>query len=249
MQMLKIEFYKLRHRKMGLMLIGMGIFQLLFMIWMTKGMDAHELEQGWESCLYSLSQLDCMIMPLFIAMIASRLSDIEHKGNTFKCLKTIVPSSKLFNIKVLYGSIYLLALAILQIIILLLISSVRGFNESMPVGYLIYYSLSSLLIGETLFILQLSLSLLMPNQMIAFMVAIAGTFLGLYSMFFSEKVARWILWGYYALLAPIRMNWDSVTRIVDFYWITLPVGSVMMICGILVVLYIVGIRLFIRREN
>lgn len=249
MNLLKVEFYKLRHRKMGLMVMLMGLFQFCYLTWATGRMDSHEVAQGWKSCLYLLFQTNIILMPLFIATIASRLSDIEHKGNTFKCLKTMVSSPRLFNTKILCGSIYLIAIVVFQVISVLAVSTQQNFLDPMPIGYLAYYIGATLLMNMTLFLLQLNLSLVFVNQMIAFVVAVAGTFLGLYSMFFSGKVAQWILWGYYALLSPIRMDWDQVTHIVDYYWTGVPVKYIVILICIVVALYVGGKRLFIRREQ
>lgn len=249
MHLLKVEFFKLRHRKMGLLVAGMGVFQLLYMIWATKGMDAHELAQGWKGCLYLSFQINIILMPLFIATIASRLSDIEHKGNTFKSLKTMIATPKLFHTKILCGGIYLGVMVLLQVGIMLVVSQYRQFIDAIPTNYIACYGVIVFLVDSTVFILQLVLSLLFTNQMIAFMVAIAGTFLGLYSMFFSEQVAQWILWGYYALLAPIRMNWDEATRIVDYYWIDVPIKHLVILIILFIGIYGVGRRAFIGKEQ
>jgi len=249
MNLLKMEFYKLRHRKMGLMVVGLACVQLLYMMWATKDMTIAEQSQGWKNGIYSFSTLNAMMMPLFIAVIASRISDIEHKGNTFKSLKTITSSQKLLDAKILCGGIYLLSAILLQVLVLFIVSKQRHFTEILPVGYLIYYVLSTFIMSMILLMLQLNLSLIWVNQMIAFMVAIAGAFLGLYSMFFSEEIARWILWGYYALLSPVRMNWDETTRIVDFYWTKLPIVNLLVVILGLVSLYIIGRVLFVRRES
>lgn len=249
MHLLKMEFYKLRHKKMGAMVIGIVLFQLIYMIWATRSMGEYELMQGWKGLMYRAFEINIILMPLMIAMMASRLSDIEHKGSTFKYLKTIVSSARLFDTKALCGASYLMGIVILQIGMLLLVGGYRQFGEAIPVGYLGYYLVITFMIDLTLFILQLNLSLIWSNQMIALIVAVVGTFLGLYSMFFSEDVARWILWGYYALLSPVKMNWDSTTRIIDFYWVSLPIQTFMILMAVLVMLYFLGKCHFVRKEQ
>lgn len=244
---LSMEFYKIRHRKIGLtvaMMIGM---QFMWALWAMRNMDVHELSQGWMSCLYSFSQLNCIMMPIIVAVIASRLSDIEHKGNTLKLLKTIMPGSQLFTAKFLCGAFYMIITVILQLGIIIFIGHLRGFTQEFSFGYFEYYALFTLVINLTLLLLQLILSLLFVNQMIAFVIAIAGAFLGLYSLFF-ESISRFVLWGYYGLLSPVRMNWDKNTRVVDFYWSSVPLGECLILLVIFVLLYIIGKKLFIRKE-
>lgn len=249
MHLLKMEFYKLRHKKMGMMISCLALFQLLYMTWAIGRMIPKSFGQEWKVCLYTAFQINIFIMPIFIAMIASRLSDVEHKGSTLKYLRTIVTERKLFNTKILCGAIYLVTFIALQMGMMLVIGMGKGFTEELPVSQLIYYVVITFFVDFTLLILQMNLSLLMTNQMIALIVAVAGTFLGLYSMFFSEAIARWILWGYYAVLAPVRMNWDSVTGTTDFYWTQMPMESFVILLMILAVLYIVGKKLFIRKEQ
>lgn len=249
MHLLKMEFYKLRHKKMGMMVGGLALFQLLYMTWATGRMTPKKIGEEWKICLYTAFQINILIMPVFIAMIASRLSDVEHKGSTFKYLRTIVAERKLFDTKILCGAIYLVTFIVIQMGIMLVIGIGKEFTEALPVSKLIYYFVITFAIDFTLLMLQMNLSLLMTNQMIALIVAVVGTFLGLYSMFFSEAIARWILWGYYAVLAPVRMNWDSVTNITNFYWVGLPIKSFIFLLMILATLYIVGKELFIRKEQ
>ena len=90
MNTLKMEFYKLKHKKMGMMVILIGLFQYIYLAWAITKMHSDKIGQEWMTCLYVVFQINIILMPLFIAMMASRLSDIEHKGNTFKCLKVLV---------------------------------------------------------------------------------------------------------------------------------------------------------------
>ena len=249
MNTLKMEFYKLKHKKMGMMVILIGLFQYIYLAWAITKMHSDKIGQEWMTCLYVVFQINIILMPLFIAMIASRLSDIEHKGNTFKCLKVLVSSQRLFNTKILCGLSYLIGVVVFQLIAMVIVSKQQSFIQVMPTRYLGYYIGAVFLLDATLFLLQLNLSLLFTNQMIAFIVALVGTFVGLYSMFFSEKVSSWIVWGYYALLAPVRMNWDPATRIKDYYWINIPIERVFILIGLFMGLYIVGKRLFMRKEG
>lgn len=248
MHLLKIEFYKLRRKKMLLVIGAVTLLQLVFMLYAVRRFDQHDLEQGWRYCLYNLAQVNCMMMPMLMAMLASRISDIEHKGNNFKCLKTLVRSQSLFHTKVMCGGIYVVLTVLLQVGMLFVLNGMKHFQEAMPVPYLIYYFLSSVLMDMVLYLLQLNLSLLIVNQLVGFIVAIAGAFIGIYSMFFGEHISQFILWGYYALLSPIRMNWDEVTRIVDLYWIDLPMKSLGTLILLGVTFYGVGKNLFVRKE-
>lgn len=244
---LSMEFYKIRRRRVGLTVLAVIIIQFMYGLWQMNYKDAHQLSQGWMECFYKFSTINCIFMPMLSSVIASRLSDIEHKGNTLKLLKVIMPSKELFKAKFLCCGFYMLIATLLQVGIMIFIGKLRGITELFPVGYFFYYALFTLIINLTLVLLQLILSLQFKNQVIAFAVAITGIFLGLYSLFF-ENAGKYVLWSYYAILSPSKMNWDKSTRMVNFYWSGIPLKEFLILILVAVLLYIIGKKLFIRKE-
>ncbi|WP_315076651.1 ABC transporter permease [uncultured Clostridium sp.] len=240
-----MEFYKIRHRKVGLTVAIMIGVQFMWALWAMRHMDVHKLSQGWMYSIYSFSQLNCIMMPIVIGVIASRLSDIEHKGNTIKLLKTIISDNKIFMAKFLCGEFYMIIIAILQVGIIIFFAKLKGFSGNFPIGYISYYTL---IINLTLLLLQLIFSLIFINQMIGLVIAIGGALLGLFSLFFSKTIARLVLWGYYGLLSPVKMDWDIKTRIVNLYWISIPLTEFAILIGIFILLYIAGKEIFKRKE-
>ena len=85
--------------------------------------------------------------------------------------------------------------------------------------------------------------------MIAFFIAIAGSFLGLFSLFFGGIVSKIILWGYYGTLSPVKMNWDKCTRIVQFYWAQIPVSDLLILITTFILLYLLGLKIFKLKEE
>jgi hypothetical protein len=244
---LSMEFYKIRHRKVGLTVAMMIGVQFLWALWAMNKMSEHELSQGWMSSIYSFSQLNCIMMPILVAIVASRLSDIEHKGATIKLLKTLMPSNRLFTAKFLCGAVFMVITVILQTAIILFIGYTQGITQQFPLGYFSYFIFFTLLVDLTLLVLQLILSLLFLNQMVGFIIAIAGAFLGLYSLFFSN-VGNFVLWGYYVILSPVRMNWDRASRIVDYYWSTIPLVQLTILIITFILFHILGQKLFTEKE-
>lgn len=247
MKALSMEFYKMRNKGLGLVVIALTAIQLLWALWAMRYMNADELAQGWMSFMYSFAQINCIFMPIFIAVIASRLSDVEHKGNYLKLMETFLSQKSIFNSKFLCGSVYIFIAVILQIILIISLGNFKGITQQLPISRFIYYFFTTLIISLTLFLIQLVLSLLFENQMIAFITAITGTFLGLYSLFF-ESMSKYVIWGYYGVLSLVRMNWNKDSRIVDFYWVNVPVNQVLILGMFFILLYIAGKNLFIRKE-
>ena len=244
---LSMEFYKIRHRKIGLTVLAILVVQFITVAYSIKRMRPYELSQGWMGSILLLTQINCFFMPIAVAVIASRLSDIEHKGNTLKLLKAIMPSSQLFAAKFLCGTVYIVITVILQIGFIIFAGYLRGFPQEFPNSYFAYYFLVTLMVNLTLLLLQLIISLIFANQMISFIVAITGTLLGIFSMYIGS-ISKFVLWGYYCELSPVRMNWDKDTRIIDLYWINIPFGELSALVVIFILIYTIGKKLFVGKE-
>ena len=59
--------------------------------------DPEELANGYSALLYSLPVIEAILMPVMMAVLASRLWDMEIKGNTAKLLYTLQSRRSLFE--------------------------------------------------------------------------------------------------------------------------------------------------------
>lgn len=66
--------------------------------------DPEELANGYSALLYSLPVIEAILMPVMMAVLASRLWDMEIKGNTAKLLYTLQSRRSLFAGKAVFGS-------------------------------------------------------------------------------------------------------------------------------------------------
>lgn len=245
---LAMEFQKIRRRKVWAIVAALISVQILLALWGVDRMDAHELSQGWMHFLYQFPILNSIMMPVMAAVVASRLCDIEHKGQTLKLLNTVMPAGRLFAAKFLCGALYMLAAALLQIIAIVMAGLVVGFEGSPPLDKLLYYLLFTTAVNLTILLLQQVLSLLFRNQMIALTVGIIGSFAGLFIMFFPQNLERFFLWGYYGVLMLVGMDWDRATRISDFYYMPVDWTGFSILAIMFCMIYIIGRSLFIRKE-
>ena len=84
MKLLALEFCKCRRRKLTLVCAGLLAAQLLwFGAYLTR-QDAEALAQGWMLLLYNLAMVDAIMLPIGVAVIASRSCELEHRGHTLK---------------------------------------------------------------------------------------------------------------------------------------------------------------------
>jgi lantibiotic transport system permease protein len=248
MKALTIEFYKTRRRKVWLIVFALIATQILWSFWGTSRMDASELKQGWMFCLYQFPLLNSIMMPVIVAVIASRLSDVEHKGQTLRLLETILPAGRLFDAKLLCGFVYMAATVILQVFMMLLIGIIKGFAGPVPVTMFGYYFLFTIAVNLSILLFQQVISLLFTNQMVALSIGLIGSFLGLFSMFFPQGFQKFFIWGYYGVLMFVGMNWDHTTRITDFYWAPIDWTGLVFLGIQFCLIYGIGRTLFIRKE-
>ncbi len=245
---LAMEFQKIRRRKVWAIVAALISVQILLALWGVDRMDAHELSQGWMHFLYQFPILNSIMMPVMAAVVASRLCDIEHKGQTLKLLHTVMPAGRLFAAKFLCGALYMLAAALLQIMVIVSAGLVIGFEGSPPLDKLLYYLLFTTAVNLTILLLQQVLSLLFRNQMIPLTVGIIGSFAGLFIMFFPQNLGRFLLWGYYGVLMFVGLDWDRATRIADFYYVPVDWTGFSILAIMFCMIYIIGRALFIRKE-
>lgn len=243
-----LEFYKSRRRRIWVIIAAMILVQMLWSMWGVGRMDERDLSQGWMYLLYKLPLLNSIMMPVIAAVVASRLCDIEHKGQTLKLLNTVMPAGRLFAAKFICGALYLFAAILLQIAVLVVTGCIAGFEGSPPFGKLLLYLLFTMAATLTILLLQQTLSFLFANQMISLSVGLIGGLAGLFIMFFPQGLERLLLWGYYGVLMLVGMDWDAGTRIMNLHYTPVDWGGFVTLAILFCVLYIIGRTLFVRKE-
>lgn len=244
-----LEFYKIRRRKVGVIILVLLGVQCLWGLWAFRDMDAKKLSQGYMQCLYHFTVLNTIMMPMIAAITASKICDLEHKGQTFKLLLTVMPAGALFDAKFICASMYMVAVGAAQMVFIIVLGNAAGFTEPFPPGYLFYYFVITIFVTVVILALQQAFSLLFANQMVSFVIGITGSFAGLFSLFLPQNIQRGILWSYYGVLTPVRMNWDSQTRIADLQYIPVDWSSFLLLMGLFAVIYFTGRRCFTRKER
>lgn len=249
MKTLQLEFYKIRRRNVWLSMFAMLGVQILWGQWSMRNPKDWELASGWMSLLYSLTILDGLMMPTIMSLLASRLADIEHKGNTYKQLRTLRPAASLYRAKALCGSIILVVLLASQAAFFILYGYFLGYEGNPdPRYYLLSYGLkfASCL---SLFLFQLLLSMLFANQMIALVVGLGGSMIALLLMFVSHY--SFLPWGGILSSSLVGMDWEQTNQIITYYYrnySSVETAAVICIFIWVVVFYAAGRRLFTRRE-
>lgn len=250
MKMLKLEFYKIKRRKVLLTMAAFLAVQFLWGLWALRNPSSYEQAQGFLSLLYYLPVLDAIMVPPVMAVLASRLSDIEHKGLMYKQLETLRSPGSLYHAKAVCGLIIISVMFAVQFALFIFLGYAMGYEgRPDPAHYMLSYVLK-LASNSVLFLMQLALSMFFANQMIPLVVGLCGSLIGLLLMF--VRMYSFLPWGGNLTSALVMMDWNPTDRISTYYYrVYSPaeLAAAVMIFLWLAVFYTAGRILFSRREN
>lgn len=183
---------------------------------------ADELANAYSALLFALPVLNAILMPIVMALIASRLWDMEVKGNTAKLLYTLQSRRSLFAGKALLGTGEVLLMVTLEMAVSILLGRVQGYTEAFPAEAFpaepfVYTGICTLAVDVMLFFSELLLMLIFDNPLPALCVGIVGALIGLFSAFMPPLVSYFVPWGYFVPLSCYEVSyWDQATSTVIY---------------------------------
>lgn len=210
----KAERLKLRHKKMGL-IVSCSMSLMALWIWYSLVHGPKVWESGYTFLIYDTGTLQTIFMPLILAMIASRICDVEHKGAAWKMLYTIEERDMIYHGKIWTGTKYVILLAMIQLVLILGAGAVFPVSQTFPAKEIFFWLSGTLALSEGLFLFQLILSFYLENQLISLLIGLMGSFLGLFALYLPV-IYKLIPWCYYAVLVPVDVQWNLETRIVTY---------------------------------
>lgn len=243
------EQRKLRTRYVWLVPVGFLALLLLWTLASVRNFDDMDLATGYQYFLYSMSTMNAIFMPVMLSVVASRLCDMEIKGNTLKLLYTLEKPGRFYDIKYLFELKYLIVFSAGETLGLILLGKVMGFTERIRPDMFAEHFIAMTAVGAVILSIQHVLSLISDNQILPLIVGIAGGFLGLFSMFFPAAVNRLVLWGYFGIFSVAGVDWQRTTdEAIYLYYQPLPAVSFIgfLIAG--AVIYLIGKWFFLRKE-
>lgn len=248
MRELYSEQKKARHKKIWMVPLGFFLFEMLWMLWQLSKASSNELANGYFMLFYQLPIMNTILLPLMIAVIASRLCDMEIKGDTLKLLYTMQKSSRFFDCKFLCGLKYLFFFTLGHGIMILLCARMFHFEAPLEISMFVAYLAVIFCVSAVLFSIQQMLSLISNSQIMPLVVGLVGSFLGLFSLFFPTAVARLVIWGYFAAFPCVQMNWERATRIIEYDKVSFPLSEFLIFLVVGVFIYILCRTIVIRKE-
>ena len=216
MKYLWLELYKLKHRKVFLtFLVILGV-ELLF-VFSNYGNNNNFLNMisdpaapAWEDLIIGPAAINGLFFPILAAVIASRICDMEHKGNTWKLLECNNQNRKSvwFCKFTIVSALMMLAIFIQAFIIIAYGNSV-GIVQPLPVRTLLGFVLGTAMITFVVVTIQVFFSLVCTNQLIPMSIGMIGALIGFISTLLPPGIRNILIWGNYAELMVLGQDTSS----------------------------------------
>ena len=175
---------------------------------------ADGLAFGYSALFYAVPLMNAIIMPVGMTVLASRIWDVETKGNGCRLLFTLQSRRSLYIGKLLLGLLEILLACAVEFSGLLALASGKGFTEALDWTRFLWTFSCTFLVNGMLYALTLLGSIRFDNPAAVTAAGMIGSLSGIFSAFLPETVSFLIPWGYYVPLSSVRMFWDSDTRMV-----------------------------------
>lgn len=243
------ECKKVKGRLLSILLPVLAII-LLWALWTIHDPDEKMLQNGYTYMLTNLLTLNSIFLSVTVAVMASRLMDLENKGNTYKLLCTLQKKSSIFSIKLILSLLHLLLFFLLEAAAVYVMGQTAGFTESFPLMDYIQLEGICFLTSALLFILQMFFSLRLENQLYPLFFGLIGSFIGLFSLFFPSGSTFLYLcpWSYFTLGSSHIMVWDEATRTTSFLRIPFDTTGFFILLAALLFSCLAVRRYFLRKE-
>ncbi len=194
---LSLELQKTKRR--GIWLIPVTLL-LIITAWAGYSMnDERFLEYGWLVALFNAPLLNAILIPTAIAVLASRVIDLEHRGNTWKMLETLQSRFDIYIAKVLYGFFAVLIFSFFEMAGFLVMGYVIGFKGDPDLWAYGLFFVQTLAISFNLYLLQMIISLIFSNQAVALCTGLCGSMAGLFLMYVPQwrTLRNLVPWGHF----------------------------------------------------
>lgn len=231
MQYLGLEFYKLKRRHVFLTVLALFLAETFFILYsayrsVARGGTAADLP--WENLLMQIALLNGLFCPFTLAVAASRVCDVEHKGDTWKLLSCCSERmSSLYSAKFACCMILTAAAQAIQYFLYAGYGFAAKYPGAFPAEKFLASYAGTMLINVGVLAVQEFFSMAVANQSAALVAGLFGSFLGFAGALFPDSVRRIFIWGYYTelaqartveingkwALAPVAVNWEFLAGV------------------------------------
>ena len=247
MKELRAELRKNRRRQLSLTAVCISLIVLLWAT-QTGGSGAERAAVGYSALFYAVPVMNTVVMPLGIAVIASRIWDIESKENNCRLLLTLQNRGGLFLSKTLLGLFQIVLICAVEGASLLALGRLSRYTEALDRTQFWWMMVCTFAVNAMLFFLWLLLSIRFASQAPTLAAGMVGSLSGLFAAFMPQGISQLMPWGYYIPLSAMRMDWNRATREVRYVPIPYPACLLAVTAVLLAVFAAAAWRVFKHKE-
>lgn len=167
---------------------------------------------GYSALFYTMPIMNALVLSAGMAVLASRIWDVETKGSSCRLLFTLQSRGSLYIAKAVLGVIEVAAVCLLECAAIVAIGKLKAYTEPLELSRLIWLFVCTFVVSLMLFFFSYALCLYFPSPVPAVAVGLAGSLVGLFSGFMPRSFSYFIPWGYFIPLSAMEMGWDEATR-------------------------------------
>ncbi|WP_236592843.1 ABC transporter permease [Actinomyces sp. HMT 175] len=150
----------------------------------------------WAALLLAMALFNALTQPVFVAVLASRQTDIEHSGAGWNLAATsgLTPGA-LCRVKLAALTLLIVPAAVVQSAALIFVARTVGLSLPLDVGPWVNYTLLLAVVNTTMCAYHLWLAATVENQLVVMSAGLLGGFVGVYMMLAPPALARLLPWG------------------------------------------------------
>lgn len=203
-RLLRTELAKMRRLRilplvalLPLVITGMGLYASV----LSPDFDP-ATSAAWDALLLGLGSGPSLAAPLLLALLASRLVDVEHQGGGWLLGATSgVSAGRLCRAKLLALGILVAGATVGTSLLFVGIGILAGARTPWPAGRWLTLTLCLLAVNLVLLAVHVILAARIENQLVGIGVGLLGTVIALTASAFPSWVVHLTPWGYYHLSA------------------------------------------------
>ena len=177
----------------------------------------------WARLLLMTCFYNAMIGPIFVSVLASRQTDIEHTGSGWNLAATsgLTPGT-LCRAKLAALSLLIVPAVTVQSLGIIMLARFRGLSVALDVGPWATYTTLLICVDLATCAYFLWLAAVVENQLIVMSTGLLSGFIGIFTLLVPPEIVRWTPW-YYALITPAARSASTGSQTAVTY-IDVPAG-------------------------
>lgn len=243
-----LEFFKLRRKWIFAMITFFLSAEIVWTLMATrKYMTGNPDHANWEMIIIMLTSLNALFLPIISAVVVSRICDMEHKGDTWKLLRSAsVSIRQVYASKYICASVLMLGAVCLQILAIIAIGLMNKLVDPIPLSMILSFGFGTILTNMAVIAMQQWVSLCYKNQAFSLCLGMVGGFIGMTADFFPSIISRFFVWSYYSGLSPIKLN--NTSNIIEPITQSLDLGLLTAITVLAAIFYMAGSSHITRQD-